>query len=190
MKDVHVIDTLDALRAFSDPLRLQIIDILHTEAQTASQVARKLGEKPTKLYYHVLELERNRLIEVAETRQKGNLVEKYYRPAAPFFRVDNALFEKGPEALGAFYQNVTSLLEQSARHLRSHIDAGSLTEAEAAASQRMLIHSRLSRTDADEFQRRLNDLLAEFGKRSSPDAEVPINLTLLFYTQASDTTKP
>lgn len=183
MEDIHVIDSLEALRAFSDPMKLQIIDGLRGEPRTASQIAKNLGEKPTKLYYHVTELERCGLITVAETRQKGNLVEKYYKPAANFYRVDTALFEKGPEALGAFYQNVSGMLEQSAVMLRSSIEAGTFTEKEAASSKRLLIRSRLSPADAEEFSQRLDALLQEFGQRASPDAEQPVSLTLLFYTE-------
>lgn len=183
MSTVHLIDNLESLRALSDPLKVRIIDALRPDPLTASQVAKRLGEKPTKLYYHVSELEKTGLIRVVETRQKGNLLETYYAPVAHFFRVDPALFEKGPEALGAFYQFVSGLLNQSAMDLRTAIDAGRVTEAEAAAARRHLIHSRLSREDAEEFGRRFDALLAEFGPRTSPDAEVPINLTLLFYTE-------
>jgi DNA-binding transcriptional ArsR family regulator len=183
---VHVIDTLDALRAFSDPLKLQVIEALRPAPLTASQVARKLGEKANKVYYHVTELERVGLIVAVETRQKGNLLEKYYRPAGDFFRVDTRLFEKGPEALSAFYEHVRGTLDRTAIDLRSAIEAGRVTEAEAAASKRVLLRSRLNRADAEEFTRRLDDLLKEFGRRSAPDAELPIALTILFYTERPD----
>jgi DNA-binding transcriptional ArsR family regulator len=183
MGDVHVVDTLDALRALSDPLKLRIIESLRPEPLTASQVARQLGEKPNKLHYHVTELERAGLIRVAETRQKGNLLERYYRPAADFFRVDPALFGKGPEGLAAFYQSVAGLLDQTDADLRAAIDAGRVTEAEAAASRRMLVRSRLSEADAAEFGRRLDALLEEFGRRSLPEGGTRIALTLLFYAE-------
>lgn len=183
MSDVYVVDTLDALRALSDPLKLKIIESLRPEPLTASQVARQLGEKANKLHYHVTELERTGLIKVVETRQKGNLLERYYRPVADFFRVDPALFEKGPEALAAFYQNVTGILDQTGLDLRGAIDAGRVTESEAAASRRVLIRSRLSLADAAEFGQRLDDLLAEFGKRSLREGGSRIALTLLFYTE-------
>jgi DNA-binding transcriptional ArsR family regulator len=180
---VHIIDTLDALRAFSDPLKLQVIEALRPEPLTASQIARKLGDKANKIYYHVTELERVGLIIPVETRQKGNLIEKYYRPAGDFFHVDTRLFEKGPEALAAFYEHVRGTLDRTAIDLRTAIDAGRVTEAEATASKRVLLRSRLNRTDAEEFTRRLDDLLKEFGRRSSPEAELPIALTILFYTE-------
>ena len=174
------------MRAFSDPLRLQIIESLRAEPLSAAQVAKRSGEKTTKLYYHFLELERNHLIEVARTQQRGNLVEKFYQPTAKFYRVDTGLFEKGPEALGAFYQNVSALLDQSAMLLRSAIDAGRVTEAEATASRRLLVGSRLSQADAESFDRDLSELLEKYGKRSSPDEEVGISLTLVFYTEKPD----
>jgi DNA-binding transcriptional ArsR family regulator len=180
------VDTLDALRALSDPLKLRILESLRPAPLTASQVARHLGEKANKLHYHVAELERTGLIRVVETRQKGNLLERYYRPAADFFRVDPALFGKGPEALGAFYQSVTGILDQTAADLRAAIDAGRVTEAQAAASRRVMIRSRLTEADAAEFGRRLDELLAEFGKRSLPAGGSRIALTLLFYPEGPE----
>src|SRR4051794_8691867 len=108
---VHTIADLAALRAISDPLRTRILRELREVSRTTAQVAGILGEGTTKLHYHMNELERNGLIEVVETRQKGNLIEKYYRSVADFFRVDPALFQAGPEALEAFYTSAAGMLE-------------------------------------------------------------------------------
>ena len=188
---IHIVDTLEALRVLSDPRKLQIIEAVRHDALTASQIAKRLGEKPTKLYYHVAELERHQLIRVAETRQKGNLVEKYYRPAADVYKVDKALFEKGPEALGAFYTTVTGMLDGTTAHLKRAIDSGRVTEKEAAAATRVIVRSRLSASDAAEFQLRLREVIHEFiGKRSTDDAQVPIALSLLVYTERPEDEEP
>ena len=189
MKDIFLIDNLEALRAMSDPLRLRILECLHPEPLTASQVARKLGQRANKLHYHVTELERNGLIEAVETRQKGNLLETYYRPVARVFRVDSTLFERssGPEALAVFYQNVATTLDITAADLKADIEAGKVTEKEAAASLRMLLRGRLSPEDVTEFKQRLSALITEFRQRSREDAPLPIALTLLFYALAPQT---
>src|SRR3954463_2765977 len=93
---VHTISDLAALRAISDPLRTRILRELRDVPRSTAQVAARLGEGTTKLHYHMNELERNGLVELVETRQKGNLIEKYYRAVAGFFRVDPALFQEGP----------------------------------------------------------------------------------------------
>lgn len=189
MKDIHVIDTLEALRALSDPLRLRIIEALETEALTATQIARRLEQKPNKLHYHLMELEKNGLIGMVDARRKGNLIEKYYRPVAKMFRVSGSLFESGngPEALAALYQQVVTSLDITAADLKAAIQAGTFTEKEAAASMRVLVRWRLSAQKAEEFQQRLKALLEEFGQQSEPEADSRhAALTILFYTLASD----
>jgi DNA-binding transcriptional ArsR family regulator len=188
LKDLYVIDTIDALRALSDPLRLRVLEALHAEPLTASQIARRLEEKPNKLHYHLTELERNGLVEVVETRQKGNLLEKYYRPVARIFRVDNSLFERasGADALSVLYQNVVTTLDMTAADLKTALQAGTFGENEAAGSLRTLLRWRFSAEDAAEFRRRLNELIQEFSARSRQDAPLRAALTLIFYTLAPE----
>ena len=188
MKDVHVIESLQALRALSDPLRLRIIEALESEPLTSTQIARRLDQKPNKLHYHMMELEKNGLIEAVETRQKGNLIERYYRPVATMFRVSSSLFESGsgPEALAALYQQVVTAFDVTASDLKAAIQNGSFTEKEAAESLRVLVRWRLSPQDARAFRQRLKDLLAEFSQKSSHGGNaIPGALSLLFYSHGS-----
>ena len=45
----HIAD-LETLRAISDPLRVQVLELLESQALTVKQVAEKLGLAPSKLY--------------------------------------------------------------------------------------------------------------------------------------------
>ena len=177
---VYTINTLATLRAISDPLRTAIIGELREAPRTTAQVAAALGESATKLHYHIGELERNGLIEVVETRQKGNLLERYYRSVAPFFRVDPSLFHGGPEALEAFVTNMVSTLDTTAFNLHRWARAGQLTEQEVSQSLRTLLRLRMTPELRDEFRARLEALVAEFREKSSPEGHASLSLTLLF----------
>jgi DNA-binding transcriptional ArsR family regulator len=79
------------IRALAHPLRLRILGLLVREPRTTKQVADLLGENHTKLYHHVQELERAKVIRLTETRQKRGTVEKYYQATAMLFRAAPSL---------------------------------------------------------------------------------------------------
>jgi len=80
--EIYQINTVEQLRAISDPLRIQIIAELSAEKLTVTQTAERMHETPAKLHYHMRELERVGLVKIVETREKGGILEKYYRPIA------------------------------------------------------------------------------------------------------------
>lgn len=179
MPSVHSISSLAALKAISDPLRARIIRELRQTPRTTAQVAALLGEGTTKLHYHISELERNGLIEVVETRQKGNLVERYYRAVAEFFRVDPLLFQEGPDALPAFQTNVTSILDTAALELHDAVRKGEITPAESGQSLRSLLRLQLTPEQVQDFRSRQEALVAEFREKSGPEGTAGVLLTLL-----------
>ena len=190
MNRVHVIETLEALRALADPLRHRIMEAIQKEPLTVAQVAHLLNQKPNNLHYHMAELEKNGLVEVAETRRKGNLLEKTYQPVASVFRVAPDLFERssGPEALEALYQQVISAQDITAVDLKAAILTGAFTSKEAGASLRMLLRWRLAPEQASAFVERLKALVKEFGPSAQPQEQTqPCALNLFFYTLAPET---
>lgn len=86
-----VIDDLGTLRVLSDPLRLRLIEALGGEPTTVKVLARVLGVKPNRLYYHVNLLEEHGLIRVTETRLVSGIVERTYGLVARHFAVSDDL---------------------------------------------------------------------------------------------------
>jgi DNA-binding transcriptional ArsR family regulator len=187
MKSIHLVDTLPALRALSDALRMAVIRELRAAPKTVSQLAALLREPANKLHYHVTELEKHGLVEVVETRQKGNLLEKYYRASAEFFRVDPHLFDDGPEALEAHYENVVSLLDTTAMELRRAMQAGRITASGLGEAVRTLLYLKLSPEEAVELRERLGELIREFREKSRPEAAQGVALTVLMFPFAAPT---
>src|SRR5215831_1415318 len=68
-------------RALADPLRIQLLECLWAQPQTAKELAAWAGMAPDRLYYHLAQLEQAGLIEIAEYRRlPGGKVERVYRP--------------------------------------------------------------------------------------------------------------
>lgn len=82
LPEVYSIASLDQMRAIADDLRIRIFDRLTRQAMTVTQLGEALGVAPAKAHYHVRELERVELVKLVETREKGGILEKYYRAVA------------------------------------------------------------------------------------------------------------
>lgn len=91
LPEVYYVERVEQLRSIADELRMRIGSLLLSGPMTATQVAKTLGMAPSKIHYHLTELERVGLVKVAYTRQRGNLVERYYMPVARSIRVSQSL---------------------------------------------------------------------------------------------------
>lgn len=179
---VYVIRDLKQLRALADPLRLVVVQRLRERPKTISAVAASLGEKPNKLYYHFNELERLGVVRVVETRQKGNLVEKYYHTAAQSFTVDRGLFYLGPKGLESVYRGFVTILDAAATDLQRAISAGRLSAADSERSAVIYTQFRLTPKQAAHLQERLRVLCEEVQAMVELGAPLQAALTVAFYT--------
>jgi DNA-binding transcriptional ArsR family regulator len=191
-KKTFIIKDMDTLRAIADPLRPQILEILVHKAQTVKQVAEKLGLAPGKLYYHFNLLEKHGLIEVAETRQVANMIEKLYRATASEIDLEPSLLsfstDQGKESINTL---LTSTLDSTREDLKRSLQAraynlekGAKPHPRKAFVNRALSH--IPDAQADEFAERLLALIKEFeGKDQQTGTEDeghhPYALTVAFY---------
>jgi len=76
------LQSIEQLRAIADSLRLRIFEALAQRAMTATQVGEELQIAAPKAHYHIRELERLGLVQLVETRERGGILEKYYRSIA------------------------------------------------------------------------------------------------------------
>lgn len=82
-----------AAEASLDPIRSRILAAL-AEPGSAAMLAGRLGLPRQKVNYHLKELERHGLVELAEERRRGNVTERVYRATAASYVIS-------PAALGA-----------------------------------------------------------------------------------------
>jgi DNA-binding transcriptional ArsR family regulator len=87
---VHVVDDPEQVAALAHPTRVAILDVLRTP-NSASGVARALGETRQKINYHVRALLDARLITLVGERRSGNFVEQLYHAIAGTFVVSPRL---------------------------------------------------------------------------------------------------
>lgn len=126
--DSLTLSDLDQVKILADPLRIRILEELCREERTTKQVAKILGEKPTKLYHHVAALERVGLIRLARTRPNRGTIEKYYMAVARQFKADSRMFaaadlssDAGGDTLQAM---ISTVFDRTADEMRALIAQG------------------------------------------------------------------
>ena len=129
--EVLVISDLAVLRVLSDGLRLQLLEAFGRTRgvpRSVKEVAREIGQSPTKLYYHVNLLEEHGLLLVAESRLVSGILEKKYVPAARQFTVDKTLLRMadgdGDESLDVLGRTVETILQSTADDFKRAVVAG------------------------------------------------------------------
>jgi len=110
--ETFLLDRPEQLRAIADPLRMRIIDRLVHKPMTLTQLGGELDQTTAKMHYHVHELERAGLVKLVEKRERGGVLEKYYRAVAKNFLASNLLrFSKAGEIAAPVNELLTQVIE-------------------------------------------------------------------------------
>ncbi len=123
------------LKAVSDPPRLNIIERIANEALTVRQVAARLGQPPTRLYYHVAELEKAGLVSLVDTRVKSGIVEKYYRTSAGHITIDHKLLNAGGDQETAVRDLLSMVFDATAQEITRSLAAGLVNWQDVSAGK-------------------------------------------------------
>lgn len=109
-----VIENVDQLKAISDALRMDIVTLLVKGEHTGKQLATMLNLSPSKVHYHLKELEHHGFIQIVRTEEKNGIVQKFYRAVAFDLKVSDAL-------LPSLQEDTMLVQESMLNHLRSSI---------------------------------------------------------------------
>jgi DNA-binding transcriptional ArsR family regulator len=194
--DVLVIEESAAAEASLDPIRSEILASL-AEPGSAAMVASRLGLPRQKVNYHLKELERHGLVELAEERRKGNVNERIYQATAASYVISPAALAavspdpaRAPDQLSARWlvalgarlvQEVGGLVTGAARVGRRVATYGLDTEVRfASAADRAAFADELTQAVAA-LASRYHDESAPGGRRHRvvvgihqiPDAPAP-----------------
>lgn len=161
-----IVDDFDTLKVLADPLRIRILDLMRDPC-TVKQIAHELDILPTKLYYHINQLEKHGLIVLVETRIVSGIIEKHYQTAAYTIRVARQLLSPDLNDVGGLEITVSSLWQDVIENLRESsvlgiIDVSDDTEVNPATLNLRSINFALSEEQATEFLSRYRDLVDEY----------------------------
>lgn len=161
-----VITSIETLRVISEPLRMQLLELLADEPRTVKQLAGQLRMPAGRLYYHINLLELHKLIRVVGTRIVSGIIEKQYQAAAARIRVEQGLLALAPAGASPLSTLVTGMFEQLHSEIAASTQCGAIDLTPAAPRERTLLITRtigrLPPARADEFYARLEALVRDF----------------------------
>jgi len=184
---LFVIDNLETLKVIADPLRWQILELLVLNAMTVKELGEKLGLAPSKLYYHISQLEEHGLVSIAETRIVSGIIEKRYQATAEAIDIDPALLSFSTDAgRDNIHTVLLATIDATREDLLRSLQARAFELEQGAAQQprHVLVNRALSRIpeeQAEAFKHRLKELIQEFSAADAEDADQAFALTIAYY---------
>ena len=163
----------EAIKVILHPLRTRIITALSQEPLTVKELAEAVGMEQTKLYYHIKLLLKAGIIVAAAERHVGNLTETSYICGARDISIDPALAlnagtgGSAEKTVNTFVSALRSSLVASCRRLgrmEGVQDAASPPPRSLGMSMETL---KLMPGEAEEFSRRIKELITEYDMRNS-----------------------
>ncbi len=167
----------ETLKVLADSLRLQILRLMR-QPRTVKEVGAALDMAPTKLYYHVNQLEQYGLICVTETNIVSGIIEKTYQVTARRIQIDDAVLLGNDSTDDRIEAVVSALFDGTRDEVLRAVRQGFLTfqEDRQAGFEHDLVvrgYARLSPEQVKSFHGQLVALIARFEEigRANTDRE-------------------
>jgi DNA-binding Lrp family transcriptional regulator len=129
MQQHKVLSTIEEIKIYSDPYRIQIMNMFHRQGRpsTVKEIADLMGEVPAKVHYHVKKLEKIGLLSIVSTREINGIIAKYYEPFAGEIHLRHKDEENGNSPLKQVFHSETlkllnEMFEQSRQRFMNHAE--------------------------------------------------------------------
>lgn len=121
MDKVETLHAFEQIKLLADSRRLQILRLLMASSASLTQLAQTLGQSPAWVRHHILALEAAELIELAEVRRTGKVIEKFYRARAGAFLLQELILPEGGKPAIVFSGSHDLALEKISGQISDHL---------------------------------------------------------------------
>lgn len=163
MLERYIIKNYTQLKTISDPLRVKIVIMLIEKEMTVTEISKEIGLEKAKVFYHLKELEKQKMIAIVRKEEvKGN-VYKYYRATHNGFRIDKDLLPLSKEYAEDVY---SSIIMQQLENTKEVVSKNKqLITEETSMSQTVQINC--SKKQFDLWKKKYNKLIEELDQMES-----------------------
>lgn len=160
--------TDEEIRAISDPYRLRIMGEIRSagDALTVKQIADRMKETPSKVFYHVKKLEKNGILKIVRTKVVNGIVAKFYNFTAKRFTLKNRETDKSIDNIdiNSYEKIMSTLFDENKKmiinSLKGYYDQG-LKEKITLCSSSVF----LSKDEEEEFKNSFEKLIDKYSDR-------------------------
>jgi len=178
-KPLQVLTSMGQIKAYANPTRMALLDLLAGEKYTVSGMAKSFGVHPANLTHHVRLLEKSGLIVLVEKRDTGKNLEKYYRGIASHYLVaqeELELSDKKAMALGILRDNLSDAIR-------------TISDKPDAQVMALLGNVRLGPEARDHFIKKIQQVMDDFKKLDRPEG-ISYNLSVSLYPHSITVSSP
>ncbi|MGG6312804.1 ArsR family transcriptional regulator [Paenibacillus macerans] len=165
MQNVKELKTLEEIRIYSDPYRIQIMDVFQrlNRPATMKEVADAMGEVPAKVYYHAKKLASIGLLQLVNTKVINGITAKYYEPFQGHIHITKSRFDDTikPAALSETEKLLSHIYDESKKKFLK------TSRAESAAGQLTSQHAYLTAEEAEAFNAWMSEFLEKHQNKAS-----------------------
>ena len=180
MQKVELLRTFDQIKLLADSRRMEIVRLLMASPATLTHLARTLGRSPAWVRHHIKLLESANLIEMAQIRQTGTVIEKYYRARAGALFLQELILPMGKEPTVIFSGSHDLAIEVLASSVSQYINLLNLPVG--SLDGLVNLRQRLCHFSGAHLLDENGQYNTAYVRRFFPDREVDI-ITLAYRTQ-------
>lgn len=175
MEKSKTLETVDEIKAFSDPYRLRILYTLKRMGKpaTVKQIGDAMGEVPAKVHYHVKKMEKAGVLRLSFTEEINGIVAKYYEPTAERFAIRSE--ELDPEVsklvVNEAQKVISTVYDESKKVVLEALNSAMNQDGEASAQSIRSSMAYLTDVKAIELDKYIEDFIEVHGKKSSRSNE-------------------
>ena len=122
MRQVEPVQTFDQIKLLADSRRMEILRLLMAAPATLTHLARAMGRSPAWIRHHIKMLEGANLVEIAEVRVTGTVMEKFYRARAGALLLQEIVLPKSEKPVVIFSGSHDLALEAAASSLSKYVN--------------------------------------------------------------------
>jgi len=188
MKNQKTLTTLEEIKAFSDPYRMQILSCIKSlgNSSTVKQIADKMGETPAKIHYHVKKLEKVGILCLDHTEEVNGIIAKYYRITAHKFEIKREGID--PAIQKAFLNETQRMI--SAMYERSKQTIIEQLEKEGNSSSQFgdigMTDVYFTESEAQELKDMIHRFYEEHSDKANPDKSLYHLFTVFMPIESKD----
>lgn len=160
--------------------RMRILRALQGKEKTIKEIAKDLEEKPSRLYYHINQLEEMNLIKVIREEKVNNLTQKIYTANTPDFNDEfNWVGETASRNKDYIFTQLHSHIEAALSAIYNDLE----NNPSSPHSEASLINASLTRDEWKEVNKKIRDLISDRDKESSKKELLHSKYIILTYLE-------
>lgn len=171
MEKIKVLKTLEEIKTFSDPYRLQILSTLKKlgKSATVKQIADKMGESPAKVHYHVKKLEKVDILKLSHTEQINGIIAKYYQWTAESITIESKQVDPAITKLviNETQKAIASVYDESKKLVLNELQNIDDDDNDDSISSIRESNILLSQDKAKELDNYINEFIDKYGFKDS-----------------------